>query len=138
MEIFLENLFTTYSNFDYSVLFYLTAFLSVSVVAISKSGFGGGLGGLGVPIMLFILPAKIVLAVFLPLIVLMDLWVIYVWRKFPIYKIILIMCIGGFIGQIAGWYFFQYLDLKIKLNHLYQCRFQKAYIAQAADHQVIL
>ena len=44
MEIFLENLFTTYSNFDYSVLFYLTAFLSVSVVAISKSGFGGGLG----------------------------------------------------------------------------------------------
>ena len=37
MEIFLENLFTTYSNFDYSVLFYLTAFLSVSVVAISKS-----------------------------------------------------------------------------------------------------
>ena len=67
MEIFLENLFTTYSNFDYSVLFYLIAFLSVSVVAISKSGFGGGLGGLGVPIMLFILPAKIVLAVFLPL-----------------------------------------------------------------------
>ena len=54
MEFFLENLFTTYSNFDYSVLFYLTAFLSVSVVAISKSGFGGGLGGLGVPIMLFI------------------------------------------------------------------------------------
>ena len=44
MDIFLENLFTTYSNFDYSVLFYLTAFLSVSVVAISKSGFGGGLG----------------------------------------------------------------------------------------------
>ena len=110
MEFFLENLFSTYSNFDYSVLFYLTAFLSVSVVAISKSGFGGGLGGLGVPIMLFILPAKIVLAVFLPLIVLMDLWVIYVWRRFPIYKIILIMCLGGFIGQIAGWYFFKYLD----------------------------
>ena len=110
MEFFLEDLFTTYSNFDFSVLFYLIAFLSVSVVAISKSGFGGGLGGLGVPIMLFILPAKIVLAVFLPLIVLMDLWVIYVWRRFPIYKIILIMCLGGFIGQIAGWYFFKYLD----------------------------
>ena len=30
--------------------------------------------------------------------------------KFPIYKIILIMCLGGFIGQIAGWYFFKYLD----------------------------
>ena len=65
----------------------MTAFLSVSVVAISKSGFGGGLGGLGVPIMLFILPAKIVLAVFLPLIVLMDLWVIYVWRNFQFIKL---------------------------------------------------
>ena len=81
MENFLENLFKTYSTYDYSILFYLTAFLSVSVVAISKSGFGGGLGGLGVPIMLFILPAKVVLAVFLPLIVLMDLWVIYVRLK---------------------------------------------------------
>ena len=87
MEFFLENLFTTYSNFDYSVLFYLTAFLSVSVVAISKSGFGGGLGGLGVPIMLFILPAKIVLAVFLPLIVLMDLWVIMFGENFQFIKL---------------------------------------------------
>jgi len=110
MENFLENLFKTYSTFDYSILFYLTAFLSVSVVAISKSGFGGGLGGLGVPIMLFILPAKVVLAVFLPLIVLMDFWVIYVWRKFPIYKIIIVMCLGGLLGQIGGWYFFDYLN----------------------------
>ena len=110
MQNFLNQLITIYTDFDYSLFFYLIAFLSVLVVSVSKSGFGGSLGGLGVPIMLFILPAKFVLAVFLPLIILTDIWVIYVWRKFPVYKIVLIMCAGGIIGQIVGWLVFDYFN----------------------------
>ena len=63
-------------------------------------------------IMLFILPAKFVLAVFLPLIIITDIWVIYIWRKFPIYKILFIMCLGGIIGQILGWMVFDYFNDK--------------------------
>ncbi len=110
MQNFLNQLLITYSNFDYSLYFYLIAFFSVLVVSVSKSGFGGSLGGLGVPIMLFILPAKFVLAVFLPLIILTDIWVVYVWRKFPVYKIVIIMCAGGIIGQIIGWLVFDYFN----------------------------
>ena len=110
MQNFLNQLVIAYSNFDYSLYFYLIAFFSVLVVSVSKSGFGGSLGGLGVPIMLFILPAKFVLAVFLPLIILTDIWVVYVWRKFPIYKIVIIMCAGGIIGQIIGWLVFDYFN----------------------------
>ena len=110
MQNFLNQLFIAYSNFDYSLYFYLIAFVSVLVVSVSKSGFGGSLGGLGVPIMLFILPAKFVLAVFLPLIILTDIWVVYVWRKFPVYKIVVIMCAGGIIGQIIGWLVFDYFN----------------------------
>ena len=110
MQNFLNQLVIAYSNFDYSLFFYLIAFFSVLVVSVSKSGFGGSLGGLGVPIMLFILPAKFVLAVFLPLIILTDIWVVYVWRKFPVYKIVIIMCAGGIIGQIIGWLVFDYFN----------------------------
>ena len=112
MQNFLSQIITEFSNFDYSLAFYIIAFLSVFTVAVSKSGFGGSLGGLGVPIMLFILPAKFVLAVFLPLIIITDIWVIYVWRKFPIYKILFIMCLGGIIGQILGWIAFDYFNDK--------------------------
>ena len=56
--------------------------LAVMLVAISKSGFGGGLGGLGFPLMVLVLPPKLALAVFLPLTLLTDIWVTFVWRKF--------------------------------------------------------
>ena len=88
----------------------MIAFLSVLVVSVSKSGFGGSLGGLGVPIMLFILPAKFVLAVFLPLIILTDIWVVYVWRKFPVYKIVINHVYGWNYWSNLGWLVFDYFN----------------------------
>ena len=38
------------------VYFWLICFLSVMAVSISKSGFGGALGSLSTPILLFVLP----------------------------------------------------------------------------------
>ena len=89
-----------------------TSILAVMLVAISKSGFGGGLGGLGFPLMVLVLPPKLALAVFLPLTLLTDIWVIFVWRKFFIFEIIWMMVLGGMIGQLLCWVFFNYLDDK--------------------------
>ena len=89
-----------------------TSILAVMLVAISKSGFGGGLGGLGFPLMVLVLPPKLALAVFLPLTLLTDIWVIFVWRKFFIFEIIWMMVLGGMIGQLLCWIFFNYLDDK--------------------------
>ena len=89
--------------------------LAVMLVSISKSGFGGGLGGLGFPLMVLVLPPKLALAVFLPLTLLTDIWVIYVWRKFFIFEIIWMMVLGGMIGQLLCWIFFNYLDDKLIL-----------------------
>ena len=86
--------------------------LAVMLVSISKSGFGGGLGGLGFPLMVLVLPPKLALAVFLPLTLLTDIWVVYVWRKFFLFQIIWMMALGGIIGQIICWMFFDYLDDK--------------------------
>ena len=86
-----------------------TSILAVMLVAISKSGFGGGLC---FPLMVLVLPPKLALAVFLPLTLLTDIWVIFVWRKFFIFEIIWMMVLGGMIGQLLCWIFFNYLDDK--------------------------
>ena len=68
------------------ILIFVTI-LAVILVAISKSGFGGALGSLGLPVMVFVFPPKLAIAVLLPLYLITDLFVAYTWRKFPVIKI---------------------------------------------------
>ena len=62
--------------------------LSVILVAISKSGFGGALGSLGLPVMVLAFPPKLAIAILLPLYLITDIFVAYTWRKFPVLKIL--------------------------------------------------
>ena len=91
------------------ILIFVTI-LAVILVAISKSGFGGALGSLGLPVMVFVSPPKLAIAVLLPLYLITDLFVAYTWRKFPVIKILKVMVLGGLTGQILGWLCFGYLD----------------------------
>ena len=93
------------------ILVFVTV-LAVILVAISKSGFGGALGSLGLPVMVFVFPPKLAIAVLLPLYLITDIFVAYTWRKFPVIKILKIMVLGGLSGQILGWLCFGYLDDK--------------------------
>ena len=86
--------------------------LAVLLVAISKSGFGGGLGSLGLPVMIFALPPKFAIAVLLPLYLVTDVFVAFTWRKFPILRILKFMVFGGVVGQILGWICFDILEDK--------------------------
>ena len=92
------------------VFFWALALTAVIAVAISKSGFGGALGSLSVPILLFVLPPKAALGVMLPLFLLVDVWVVYVWRSMLDRRILLIMCLFGLLGQLVGWLLFDYLS----------------------------
>ena len=92
------------------VYFWLICFLSVMAVSISKSGFGGALGSLSTPILLLVLPPKLALGVLLPLFLITDIWVVYLWRKWMNRRFALIMCGFGIAGQLVGWLLFDYLD----------------------------
>jgi uncharacterized membrane protein YfcA len=111
-DAYFINVYDKFLSHNIDPLFLPILSLAVVCVAISKSGFGGGLGGLGFPIMVLVLPPKVALAVFLPLILLTDIWVVYVWRKFFIFEIIWMMVLGGVIGQVICWIFFDYLNDK--------------------------
>jgi uncharacterized protein len=84
--------------------------LAVILVAISKSGFGGALGSLGLPVMVLAFPPKLAIAILLPLYLITDFFVAFTWRKFPVFRILKLMVLGGLIGQILGWLCFEYLD----------------------------
>ena len=90
--------------------FWLIAVLSVLAVSISKSGFGGAMGSFSVPIFLFALPPKLALGVLLPLFLVTDLWVVYIWRHMLDKRILLVMCIFGLLGEFIGWLLFDYLN----------------------------
>lgn len=106
------NLYKNFLLLSTDPFFFLILGTAVFCVAISKSGFGGGLGGLGFPIMVLVLPPKFALAVFLPLIILTDIWVVFLWRKFFLFHILWMMVLGGVIGQLACWVFFNHLNDK--------------------------
>lgn len=85
------------------VYFGIMACLAVLAVAISKSGFGGALGSLSVPLMLFVLPPRLALGILLPLFLVTDVWVVYLWRQWLDRRILLVMCSFGLLGQVIGW-----------------------------------
>ena len=92
------------------VYFAVMCILSVMAVSVSKSGFGGALGAMSMPIMLFVLPPKVALGVLLPLFLLTDVWVVYLWRKWLNRRFLMFMCGFGVAGQLVGWLLFDYLS----------------------------
>jgi len=93
--------------------FWFLAVLAVLAVSISKAGFGGAMGSFSVPILIFVLPPKLALGVLLPLFLVTDVWVVYIWRNMLDKRIVTIMCAFGVIGQIVGWLIFDYLNDQI-------------------------
>ena len=92
------------------VVFWLTCALAVFVVSITKAGFGGSVGALAAPIMLTVLPAKLALAVLLPLYLLADFWTVYLWRGYALRTLLIWMCGCAIAGQIVGWLIICYVD----------------------------
>ncbi|WP_041860728.1 sulfite exporter TauE/SafE family protein [Candidatus Puniceispirillum marinum] len=89
-------------------LFWVMAAMSVLMLSVAKSGFGGALASTSVPILLFVLPPKLALAVLLPIFLLTDIGVLFIWYKFCNWRIVSIMCLFALLGQVAGWLLFDY------------------------------
>ena len=89
-------------------LFWVMAAMSVLMLSVAKSGFGGALATTSVPIMLFVLPPKLALAVLLPMFLITDVGVLFIWYKYCNWRIVLIMSLFALLGQVVGWLLFDY------------------------------
>lgn len=85
-------------------LFLATAIAAVCLVGLSKGGFGGALGVVGVPLMALAIPPIRAAAILLPILVLMDMSALWAWRggerDVETFKNVLP---GAIVGIGLGW-----------------------------------
>jgi len=91
-------------------IFYLIAVFSVLLAGISKSGFGGGLGVLAVPLMALVVPPGEAAAILLPILCLMDLFNTWHYRRDWDSTNLKILVPAALLGILAGTFFFRYLS----------------------------
>ncbi len=100
MEVFLTNM-----GVITDPVFYLAAVPAILLTGISKGGFAGGLGALGVPIMALATSPLEAAAVMLPILIVMD-WVgLYAYRHTWHRAAVLTLLPGAVIGVGLAWAF---------------------------------
>lgn len=91
-------------------IFYVLAVLAILVAGIAKSGFGGGLGVLAVPLMALAVPPVQAAAILLPILCLMDAQNIWHYRRSWDRANIKILLPAGLLGVLVGTFTFRYLS----------------------------
>ncbi|HBX70969.1 MAG TPA: hypothetical protein DEH25_16720 [Chloroflexi bacterium] len=98
------------------ILFYAISILSVLMIGISKSGFGSALAVFGVPLMSMVMPPAQAAAIVLPLLILMDLFNLFHYRRQYDRKNLLILLPASIVGIVIGTLTFRYLtDAHIRI-----------------------
>ncbi len=93
--------------------FYVVAIPAVLLLGISKSGFGAGFGSLAVPLMALAVTVPQAAAVLMPVLLLMDLLGIAVFRK-DFDKVLLKFLVPfALVGTLVGTLLFKLLDAKV-------------------------
>ena len=93
--------------------FYLVAVPAVLLLGISKSGFGAGFGSLAVPLMALAVTVPQAAAVLMPVLLLMDLLGIAVFRKDFDKTLLKFLVPFALVGTLVGTLLFKLLDAKV-------------------------
>jgi uncharacterized membrane protein YfcA len=83
--------------------FYAAALPAVILVGLSKGGFGGAVGFVGVPLMALVISPVQGAAILLPILCLMDLVSLWTWRGVYDRSVLRAMMPGAMLGVAAGW-----------------------------------
>jgi len=83
--------------------FVTVAVLAVLIVGLSKAGLLGSLGMAGVPLLSLVMPARDAAGMMLPVLLAMDAFAVWTYRKEVDWRIIRIMLPGAAVGTIIGW-----------------------------------
>ena len=91
-------------------MFYAVAVAAVILTGISKSGLGGGLGQLSVPLMAMFISPVAAAAIMLPILCLIDIFNLWGYRKDWNRGDVALMLPGAVIGISVGAMTYQYVD----------------------------
>jgi len=85
------------------MLFYAVAIPAVILVGLSKGGLGGALALMGVPLLALVMSPVKAAAIMLPILIVMDMAGLWVWRRHNDMPTLKTMLPGGVIGVGIGW-----------------------------------
>lgn len=95
---------------DPTLAFYAVAVVAVILSGISKSGFGGGLGVMAVPLMSLFVTPQFAAAVMMPILLSMDLLIVWRYRATCDRRVLVALLPAALVGLCLGSVSFQYLD----------------------------
>lgn len=83
--------------------FYAVAIPAVILVGLSKGGFAGGVGFVGVPLMALVISPVQAAAILLPILCVMDVAALWSWRGVYVRQVLVDMLPGSLLGIGLGW-----------------------------------
>ncbi|MCO5731958.1 sulfite exporter TauE/SafE family protein [Rhizobium sp. SSA_523] len=84
-------------------VFFAAAIPAVALVGLSKGGLGGAFALMGVPLLALVVSPIDAAAIFLPILIVMDVVALYAWRHHYDRKLFLMFLPGGLLGVAFGW-----------------------------------
>lgn len=84
--------------------FYAVAIPAVILVGLSKGGFAGGVGFVGVPLMALVISPVQAAAILLPILCVMDVVALWSWRGVYDRQVLIDMLPGSILGIALGWW----------------------------------
>jgi len=93
--------------------FYLVTAAAVFVTGLSKSGFGGGLGVISVPMLSLFVEPQFAVAVLMPLLITMDVIVVWQYRHRWRKDVVKAMLPGALVGLAVGLATFQWMNAEL-------------------------
>lgn len=92
--------------------FYAVAVPAVVLFGLSKAGFGGVLGSMGVPLMAVVIAPGTAVAILLPLLLVMDALGLWAFRRRVDWPLLRLMLPAGMLGCAIGWGLFGLVDAR--------------------------
>ncbi len=99
----------------YDPYFYLCAIPAILLMGLSKGGFGGGVGGFSLPLLLLVMPPVQAAAIMLPLLCLADFTGLKAYYGKWNWTILRVILPGAAVGTLLGWALFEYLPSSVIL-----------------------
>lgn len=95
---------------DLTSSFYILSALAVVITGISKSGFGGGLGVMSVPLMSLYIAPQVAVAILMPVLLAMDLIIVWQYRQRWNRAVVQMLLPGAAVGLILGAVSFHWMS----------------------------